>query len=129
MENALFWLVVLMCLFVLFMDIIFAFSFALLLFSKSVNAKFERISDYRDSYQKYAYYEYNGKFYRNIFPAQIIMKEKVYIQDAEVQIRIIKRLSLAIDKLTRITIYLGVVSSAFLSVLMYFLYRYINNFA
>lgn len=129
MENALYWFVVLMCLFVLFMDIIFALSLAVLLLSKSVNAKFVRLSNYRDSYQKYAYYEHNGKFYRNIFPAQIILKEKVYVENAMVKIRIVGRFSIAIDKLTKITIYLGVASSAFLSVVMYNLYSFTNNFA
>ena len=129
MENALFWLVVLMCLFVLFMDVIFALSLVFMLVSKKAKAKFVKVSSVDDSYQKYAYYEIEGKYYRNIFPAQSVFRKKFYDENADSSIRIIKRFFWAIDKLSQITIYLGVVSSAVLSVMMYHLYSFINNFA
>lgn len=119
MENAIFWLGVLTCVVALSFDMIFIVSLIALIFSKKSVGYYKKTASAQDDYHKYVFYCCYEVTYRNIFPAQDTFKDKVYPKDKPVKIRIIPKFKLAIDKVTMITIWIGVIFSAVFSCFAY----------
>ncbi len=121
MDNAIFWTAVLVCIIALFFDFIFLTSSIFLLFTKKSEGLYIDTISPNDDYRQYATYFCDGVTYRNIFPAQDSFKEKVYLKDKVVKIRIVPKFKLAVDRLTLITIWIGTVFAAMFSLFAYYI--------
>ena len=121
MGNAMFWFAVLVCFTAFAFDFTFLTSGILLLFTKKAEAFYKDAVSSDDDYRKYAMYYCDGVTYRNIFPAQDSFNEKVYLKNKAVRIRILPKFKLAIDKVTLITIWIGVVFSVVYSCFAYYI--------
>ncbi len=94
----------------------FVFSAVRLLRSVRKTARFDGTESFAESKFDCAVYLIEGERYKNAFPCEVIMRNRIYKKDRDVTVRLYEKKSLVYDKNSAVTIAAGLVSSLLLSV-------------
>ncbi len=98
-------LAVLLCAAVVFTGAFFVFSLAVLLSSVKVSASFVKMND--EGRYPCAVYKVGNTEFKNLFPCEMVMRDKLYVPDREVKVRKCRILKAVLDKNAVITIIFG----------------------
>lgn len=98
-------LAVLLCAVVVLVGAFFVFSLVVLLSSVKVNASFVKMND--EGRYPCAVYKVENIELKNLFPCEMVMRDKLYVPDREVKIRKCRILKAVLDKNAVITIVFG----------------------
>lgn len=78
-------------------------------------ARFDGTEPFGESKFDCAVYFIEGERYRNAFPCEVIMRERIYKKDREVTVRLYEKKNLVYDKNSAVTIFMGLASSLILT--------------
>ncbi len=101
-------------LFIVFMGLIFAYACIIMAMSKKDKGFYKRFDKEEKSGIPYAYYMINGEEYRNMFPMEVIFKNKIYREEKEVRLFVYDKKKLCFDTNAVICCILGILVSIFL---------------
>lgn len=90
---------------IIFIGCFFIVSLAVLAFTKKVHGYFVEFND--EGRFPCAVYDINGEHVKNLFPCEMVMRNKLYIPDKEISLRYFKPRRFAIDKNALLTIIFG----------------------
>ena len=90
---------------IIFIGGFFVFGLIVLFFTKKVHGKFVEFND--EGRFPCAVYDINGERVKNLFPCEMIMRNKLYIPDKEITLRYFKLRKFALDKNALLTIIVG----------------------
>ena len=93
----------------------FVFSAVRFLRSKKKTARFDGTEPFAESKFDCAVYLIEGERYKNAFPCEVIMRNRIYKKDRDVTVRLYEKKSLVYDKNSAVTIAAGLASSLILS--------------
>lgn len=93
----------------------FVFSAVRLMRSKKKTARFDGTEAFGESKFDCAVYLIEGERYKNAFPCEVIMRERIYKRDKDVTVRLYEKKNLVYDKNSAVTIGVGLASSLLLS--------------
>lgn len=94
----------------------FIFSAVRLIRSQKKTALFDGTESFGETKFDCAVYLIEGERYKNAFPCEVIMRDRIYKKDKEVTVRLYEKKNLVYDKNSVVTIAIGLVSSIILSV-------------
>lgn len=89
-------------------EIVFLFFAVRLLFSKRAEAEFSRIGRTKKSRYDVAFYNVGDEELPNVFPAEMVMKKRLYKSGKTVKLRVDVKKKFVYDRNARLTILLGV---------------------
>lgn len=89
-------------------EIVFLFFAVRLLFSKRTEAEFSRIGRTKKSRYDVAFYNVGDEELPNVFPAEMVMKKRLYKSGKTVKLRVDVKKKFVYDRNARLTILLGV---------------------
>ena len=89
-------------------ELVFLFFAVRLLFSKRVRGSFTRIGRAEKARYDTAFYRIDDTELPNVFPAEMVMKDRLYRVGREVKLRVDVRKKFVYDRNARLTILLGV---------------------
>lgn len=98
-------LVVVLCVGIVFVGAFFLFSLVVLIASKKVTASFVKMND--EGRYPCAVYRVGDRELKNLFPSEMIMRDKLYVPDKEIKIRSCALFRAALDKNAVMTIVFG----------------------
>lgn len=104
----------------------FVFSAVRFLQSKKKTARFEGTEAYGESKFDCAVYLIEGERYKNAFPCEVIMRNRIYNKDKDVTVRLYEKKNLVYDKNSAVTIIIGLISSLLLTlaaIILFFIIR------
>lgn len=102
---------------ILLMLSFFIFSAVRLIRSKKKTARFDGTESFGESKFDCAVYLIEGERYKNAFPCEVIMRNRIYNKDKDVTVRLYEKKNLVYDRNSAVTIFMGLASSVILSVL------------
>lgn len=97
---------------------IFIYATVFLLTGQKANGRYVRSENSEKSRIPYAVYEIDGTEYRNLFPLEVLFRDKIYNTDKEVSLILNKRKKCCFDNNAKICCVLGITVSIFLIVEM-----------
>lgn len=103
--DVLIMIAVLLCVGIVFVGAFFVFSLVVLIASREVTASFVKMND--DGRYPCAVYKVGNSEVKNLFPSEMIMKDKLYVPEKEIKIRRCVFFKAALDKNAVITIVFG----------------------
>ncbi|MBQ9482882.1 MAG: hypothetical protein IJU82_01710 [Ruminiclostridium sp.] len=89
-------------------EIVFLFFAVRLLFSKRAEAEFSRIGRTKKSRYDVAFYNVGDEELPNVFPAEMVMKKRLYKSGKTVKLRVDVKKKFVYDRNARLTILFGV---------------------
>jgi hypothetical protein len=101
-------------------ELLFLFFAVRLIFSKRSKAVFSRIGKPEKGRYDVAYYNTGEGELPNVFPAEMVMKNRLYNSDREIKLRIDIKKKFVYDRNARLTIILGVPLTALLCAFLAF---------
>ncbi len=101
------------CLFVLFMSVVFLYATVILVTGEKKKGVFIA-SDKDGNKLPYAHYFIEGTEYKNLFPLEVIFQDKIYVPEKEVNLILNKKVKRCMDNNAVICCILGVAVSVFL---------------
>ena len=105
LSDILMMLAALVCIAIVLTGLFFAFFLVVLLSSGKASAKFVRMNE--DGRYPCAVYKIGGKELKNLFPSEMVMKNRLYVPEKEISIRKCAFIKAALDKNAVMTIILG----------------------
>lgn len=99
-------------------ELFFIYSVTRMLLAKKRSAVFSRIDRREGAKFDTAFYSIDGEEYPNIFPCEVVMRDKFYKTDKEVTVRFDEKKKRVFDRNAVLTCSAGVVLCAVLPVLM-----------
>lgn len=114
------------CVFFGLLAVGFAYCIIRLLLSKRKEAKFLRFGKVGDSKYQVAYYLVEGQEYPCVFPREIIMQDKLYLEDKTYHVMLNRRIGKVYDRFAVTTCVLGLILSMGFSIwiiMFYFLMK------
>ena len=99
------------------MLLFFGFSVLRLIVSEKKTARFDGTEPFGDTKFDCAVYLIEGERYKNAFPCEAIMRDRIYRKDKDVTVCFYERKKLVYDKNSVITAVAGAISSAILCIL------------
>lgn len=103
--DVLMMLAVLLCAGIVFVGAFFLFSLVVLASSRKVTASFLKMND--EGRYPCAVYKVGDSELKNLFPSEMIMKDKLYVPEKEIKIRRCVLFNAALDKNAVMTIVVG----------------------
>lgn len=103
--DVLMMLAVILCIGIVFVGAFFLFSLVVLIASRKVTASFVKMDD--EGRYPCAVYKIGDSELKNLFPSEMIMKDKLYVPDKEIKIRRCSFFKAALDKNAVMTIVFG----------------------
>ncbi|MCH5204498.1 MAG: hypothetical protein J1F03_07100 [Oscillospiraceae bacterium] len=103
--DVLMMLAVLLCAGIVFVGAFFLFSLVVLALSRKVTASFLKMND--EGRYPCAVYKVGDSELKNLFPSEMIMKDKLYVPEKEIKIRRCVLFNAALDKNAVMTIVVG----------------------
>lgn len=105
LNDILMMLAVLVCLAIVLVGLFFLFALVVLFASRKVTARFVRMNE--DGRYPCAVYDVGGNEIKNLFPREMVMKNRLYVPDKEIRIRRCSFIKATLDKNAEITIIFG----------------------
>lgn len=120
--DVIFMLVALLCVGILLVGLFFLFSLVVLLTSRPIKATFVRMNE--DGRYPCAVYKTDNAEIKNIFPCEMVLKDKLYVPEKEIKIRRCAFIKAALDKNAVMTIIFGSIVFIPLSAAVIFAVKY-----
>lgn len=96
---------VLLCAAIVLVGLFFVFALVVLLSSHKASASFVKMND--DGRYPCAVYKIGDSEFKNLFPSEMIMKDRLYVKDKEIDIRKCTFIKAVLDKNAVMTIIIG----------------------
>ena len=106
-----------------FSELLFLYFAVRLLLSKKASGKFTRIGRTEKGRYDSAFYSIDGTELPNVFPAEVVMKDRLYDTEKAVRLRIDAGKKFVYDRNARLTIILGVPLTTILCAFLVFCIR------